>query len=218
MNRYDLGAPGEEEFEPGSHRSVLRNRRGIISPREIGALEASLLAIAQARSFHQVETDTPITVALVRTLHRSWLGSLYAFAGSIRQVDLAKGNVRFAPAAYLEGSLRELDQVLLRYTPCEGMACEQLIPAIARVHAELVLVHPFREGNGRMARWIADLMALQAGFPALDWGFERDTEARREKYFAALRRGFAMDFSALEGLVEEALENAVRLVEDPRAE
>ena len=218
MSRYDLGAPGEEEFEPGSDRRVLRNKLGLTSPHDANYMEAALLAVAQGRSYLQIETDTGITVDLVRDLHRSWLGPLYEFAGEIRTVDLVKNNVRFAPAAYLEGSVRELDQVLAAHTPCEGMVLDRLVAAIARVHAELVLVHPFREGNGRLSRWVADLMALQAGYPPLEWGFDWDPVRRREWYFAALRRGFAMDFSPLEALVEKAVETAVRSAEDPYAE
>lgn len=181
-------------------------------------MEAALLAVAQGRSYLQIETETRMTVDLVRELHRSWLGTLYDIAGKIRTIDLAKDNVRFAPAAYLEGSLRELDQVLAAHTPCEGMSLDRLVTAIARVHAELVLVHPFREGNGRLSRWVADLMALQAGYPPLEWGFDWDLVRRRELYFAALRRGFAMDFNPLEALVKQALETAVRLAEDPYVE
>lgn len=218
MSRYDLGAPGEEEFEPGSNGRVLRNKLGLTSPHEVNYMEAALLAVAQGRSYLQIETETRMTVDLVRELHRSWLGTLYDIAGKIRTIDLAKDNVRFAPAAYLEGSLRELDQVLAAHTPCEGMSLDRLVTAIARVHAELVLVHPFREGNGRLSRWVADLMALQAGYPPLEWGFDWDLVRRRELYFAALRRGFAMDFNPLEALVKQALETAVRLAEDPYVE
>ena len=35
--------------------------------------------------------------------------------------------------------------------------------SIAMVHTELLLIHPFRDGNGRLARWLADIMAAQAG-------------------------------------------------------
>ena len=33
--------------------------------------------------------------------------------------------------------------------------------AVAIEHAELLLIHPFRDGNGRVARWLADVMAVQ---------------------------------------------------------
>ena len=218
VGRYERGAPGEEEFEPDSNRKVLRNSLGLTSPRDVDSMEAALLAVAQARSYVQIETDTRITVDLIRSLHRSWLGSLYEFAGEIRTVDLAKDTVRFAPVAYMAGSLLGLDATFARYTPCDGMDLDRLVDAIARVHAELVLVHPFREGNGRLSRWVADLMALQAGFPPLEWGFDWNPVERRVRYFAALRRGFAMEFSPLESLVREALENAARSAEGPTDE
>ncbi len=36
---------------------------------------------------------------------------------------------------------------------------------MAVTHTELILVHPFREGNGRLTRLLNTLMALQAGLP-----------------------------------------------------
>jgi cell filamentation protein len=218
VSRYDVGAPGEDEFQPGSDRKVLRNWFGFTSLHDVNYMEAALFAVAQGRSYGQIETNTPFTVSLIRELHRSWLGPLYTFAGEIRTIDLAKGTVHFAPVAYMATSLKELDRVLAEHTPCEGMGLDRIITAIASVHTELVLVHPFREGNGRLSRWVADLMALQAGFPPLEWGFDWEPEARRERYFTALRRGFAMEFSPLEALVREALESALRLAEDPHAE
>jgi len=89
------------------------------------------------------------------------------------------------------------------------MSIDRVAQAIARVHTELVLAHPFREGNGRMARWIADLMSLQANFPPLDWAFDTGGDESRDRYFAALRRGFAMEFGPLESLVREALERSL---------
>jgi cell filamentation protein len=70
------------------------------------------------------------------------------------------------------------------------------------------LVHPFREGNGRLGRWLADLMSLQAAWPPIEWGFDVDTDRRRDEYHAALKHAFAKRFSALEELVRAGLELA----------
>jgi len=218
VSRYDVGKPGDEQFEPDSDGQVLRNKLGIIDPDEISHRESALLAVAQARSLGQIESDTKFTVTLIRKLHRSWLGLLYEFAGNIRTINLAKDSVAFAPIAFMEGTLLELDKVLAEETPCDGMPRDRLVSAIARVHAELILAHPFREGNGRTARWIADLMALQAGYPSLEWEFDVNTNQRREAYFAALRQGFLMKFEPLEKLVDEAIEKALRLAEGPSDE
>ena len=153
VSRYIVGTPGDEEFEPGSERQVLRSKLRLTNPREIDHIEAALLTVAQARSYGHIETETPITVALIRDLHRSWLGTLYEFAGEIRSVDLIKDTLCFAPVAYIDGTLQALDRTLATHTPCSRMDLDGLVSSIAYVHAELILVHPFREANGRLSRW-----------------------------------------------------------------
>ena len=65
-------------------------------------------------------------------------------------------------SGYCRASLR-------RYTPCIAVNDIDVARALAEVHAELILVHPFRDGNVRLARLLALLMALQAGLPPLDF-------------------------------------------------
>ena len=70
----------------------------------------------------------------------------------------------FAPAAQLPKLVKSFEKNhLKKYTPCDGMDFAHLAEAIAVVHVELILIHPFREGNGRLARLLADVMAVQGG-------------------------------------------------------
>ena len=59
---------------------------------------------------------------------------------------------------------------LKKYTPCLFSSEDEISEALAVVHTELVLIHPFREGNGRLARMLSILMAYQAGLPTLEFG------------------------------------------------
>lgn len=61
----------------------------------------------------------------------------------------------------------------------------QFALALAETHAELMLIHPFRDGNGRLGRLLATLMALQAGLPVLDF---RPMQAVLAMVIAAARR------------------------------
>jgi cell filamentation protein len=54
-------------------------------------------------------------------------------------------------------------QFLSVYTPCNKMDDDQHVDALAKVHIELILIHPFREGNGRLSRLLANVMSLEAG-------------------------------------------------------
>ena len=80
--------------------------------------------------------------------------------------------------------------------------------ALAVVHAELILIHPFREGNGRCARLLAVLMGLQAGLPALDFGEVRGLEKRR--YIGAIQAGLDRNYEPMTELFERVIARTLR--------
>ena len=206
MDRYEVGST--DEFEPGSNETVLRNKLGVTDSREIGLIESKLLQEAILRSFENLESTTKLRFDTVCQWHVDWLGSLYVFAGQIRTVNVSKGGVLFAPISNLETTLEELDKCLGEYTPCNQLSQTKLVKAIAEVNCEFILAHPFREGNGRIGRWIADVMALQAGYELLNWRFDQGGQSRQQEYFSALRQSFGGNLTALEEIVESALVGA----------
>ncbi len=69
---------------------------------------------------------------------------------------------------------------------------------MAEVHAELLLIYPFRDGNGRLVRLLADVMALQAGWRLPDYRFRgRGSERERAVYFAAVKQGYLTRYDDL---------------------
>lgn len=163
--RYTTPQGPETEYEPGSRGYVLRNRRGIRSKREMDHTEIEALERVQKTYLDRIGPDTPITAELICRMHRDWLGDIYEWAGRYRTVDVAKAGFSWPRAFRVEQNMRVVEtEVLARKTPCRPGSLDRVALDMAEVHAELLLVHPFREGNGRLARWIADLMALQAGF------------------------------------------------------
>jgi cell filamentation protein len=101
---------------------------------------------------------------------------------------------------------------LRRYTPCHAGSPDDLATALAIVHVELVLIHPFREGNGRLARVLATLMALQAGWPLLDFSSIRGRT--RAAYFAAVRAGMKRDYVPMRRIFEQVLKTTMRASSD----
>jgi cell filamentation protein len=160
----------EAEYEPGSRGRVLRNKLGIVRLREMQRAESEALLAAQEWALTRFSAEHRFTAADIRALHSHWLEGIYAWAGQYRRVNLAKGELMFAAAAQVPRLMEELERTeLARHTPCSGMELDRLTAALARTHGELVIIHPFREGNGRCARLLALLMALQGGLPPLDF-------------------------------------------------
>lgn len=82
------------------------------------------------------------------------------------------------------------------------MPKEAVIRYLAKSHVEFILIHPFREGNGRVSRLLLNVMALQAGFQPLDYQL---WEENKEFYFRAIQAGVSGDYQHVERLVRDAL-------------
>ena len=201
-NRYEaMGL--EDEFEPGSGGRVLRNRAGIQSPEEMDALELRLLGELYEDVLIRNFPDREITAADLKHWHRTWLGNVYPWAGEERSVNLSKDGFQFATARLIPELLRRFErQCLSRWTPGRESTFDELVEAIAITHVELILIHPFRDGNGRLARLLADVMAVQGGQDLLDY---TGWEEHKAEYVAAIHAGVAGDYAPMTKMVTDAM-------------
>jgi cell filamentation protein len=206
--QYEPPTGVEAEWEQGSGRRVLRNLVGIRRKREMDRAEYEALLRVQEHYLRRIGPGTRFTAALLREMHRDWLGALYEWAGRYRTLELSKGEFHWPPAFLVAENMIKLEQGLLRaHTPCRPGKVSDIARRIAEVHAELLLVHPFREGNGRLARWLADLMALQANLPAPDYRLDgRGSRRQRLRYLETVQRGYLQDYGALTDFFCEALD------------
>lgn len=97
--------------------------------------------------------------------------------------------------------------MLRRCTPCNFADRAAVIRALAETHVELVLIHPFRDGNGRLVRVLSTLMALQAGLPLLD--FSMIAGDKKKEYFAAVQAGLDKNYVPMERLFAEIIERSL---------
>src|SRR5689334_19367451 len=106
-NRYDTSHLPEDQYEPGSNGTVLRNKRGIIDPEELGEREADALWRAQRKLFGQVSAEQSFTAQDICNFHRLWLNGIYPWAGQLRAVNISKGGFDFAQARFLPALMEE---------------------------------------------------------------------------------------------------------------
>lgn len=203
MSRRYQASGAEGEFEPGSNGLVLRNRVGVQSPDDMDELELRLLKDLYEHVLLHHFPDRALTVADLKAWHRLWLGNVYPWAGQERSVNLGKGGFQFATAGLLPGLLQAFERdVLARWTPCGHLAPDEVVHAIAATHVELILIHPFREGNGRLARLLADVMAVQAGCEPLDYS---RWEQQKAAYIGAIHAGVGGDYRPMGQFVAQAM-------------
>ena len=198
---------------PGSKGKVLRNLLDITAKKEIDRIETELLFETTDQLLDEFDNTRQFFANDILEMHRRWLGSVYEWAGKYRQVKMSKGNFMFAAPVFIPHLMENFEKELLtQYTPCLFKSSQEIAFALAIVHTELILIHPFREGNGRIARLLATLMALQAGLPLLDFsGFDKK---RQEEYFAAIQQGLDRNYKPMTNIFSDIIARSMQEYEE----
>jgi len=213
-SRYDVSGLIEAQYQPGSRGRVLRNLLGITSKREMDEAEAREQRRALEEILSVYTSDHRFMAADICRMHKIWLRGIYEWAGRYRQVNLSKGAFPFAMAGRIPDLMEGFEKgALQQFTPCLFATQAEVVHALAVVHTELVLIHPFREGNGRLARMLTIVMAAQAGLPPLDFGHLKGR--KKQEYFRAVQAGMDYDYAPMEEILTGVIESTLRRRSQP---
>ena len=108
-------------------------------------------------------------------IHKYIYQDLYEFAGTIRNEDISKGQTFFASVPYIEPNAKKLFSQLRSENYLVGTTIDDFSEKAAYYMAELNIIHPFREGNGRAIREFIRCLAWKCGF-ALNWNAVTNSE------------------------------------------
>ncbi len=162
--RYKTSGMIEDSYEPGSRGRVLQNKLGVTSKRTMDEIEAREQFRALNEFLETYEREHRFTAADLCRMHEAWLGGVYAWAGKYRQVNISKGDFTFAMARQVPALMEKFEQGPLReFTPCLFSDREEIVHALAVVHAELVsFIHSGKATAGSLECW------------RCSWGYRRD--------------------------------------------
>jgi len=204
MNRYEVDS-SETQFQSGSNGLVMLNHLALTSSEELDDVEAILLTKLYEKVFTSEDAVlNTFSFHHISDWHRQWLGNVYEWAGKIRSVDMSKGGFRFTPPQQIERNLAIFErEYLSRVHLIPSMEKEDLVSYLARSHIEFILVHPFREGNGRISRLLLDFMSNKAGVGLLDYSL---WDEHKTFYIRSIQAGLSEDYQHMERLVRDVLD------------
>jgi len=169
---------------------ILENKRNITDQIELVRAEERISKQKAKRLFdsgdiHKAEIGTFTGLSFI---HAYLFEDMYHFAGKIREVNIAKGNFRFAPLMYLDAALKHIDAMP-----------QSTFDEIIEKYVEMNIAHPFREGNGRATRIWLDLMLKKEIQQVVDWN-----RVDKEEYLSAMERSPVKDLD-IKALLKQAL-------------
>ena len=166
-SRYDVYTTVQSIYcYPDSN--VLKNKLNIRDVRELKDVEEKFVAIKQL-----VLLQKPIpgrfTINHLLRIHRFLFEDVYPFAGHIRREQISKGETLFFPPDLIKRELRRVFGEIHETGMLQEKKPQSQIQHLSHVMAELNIIHPFREGNGRGIREFIRCMAQVYGL-TLNWG------------------------------------------------
>ncbi|MDD2960340.1 MAG: Fic family protein [Lachnospiraceae bacterium] len=153
---------------------TLKNKLGITDSSELARAEERISKKKALQMFEKGYLDTlnAGTFKALSEIHKYLFEDIYEFAGQIRDVNIAKGNFRFAPVMYLKVSLENIEKMP-----------QNTFDEIVEKYVEMNIAHPYREGNGRSTRIWLDLILKKELNRVVDWSL-----VDKDDYLLAMER------------------------------
>jgi Fic-DOC domain mobile mystery protein B len=186
------GPPASTPLDPDEAEGLVPSH--ITTQGELNAWEQLNIARADtwAMSSRRRRATTVLTSDFAAELHRRMFDETWGWAGTYRRTGKNIG----VPATQIRIALRER---LADAAVWKAAHVYEVDEIAARLHHQLVLVHPWPNGNGRWSRLMADALLHAERRPRFSWGsgdLSRAPDAR-EHYLAALRAADQGDFAPL---------------------
>ena len=154
------------------------------------------------------DTSSPITAADVRQLHKLVLDGLHDEAGAYRSVPVEISGSKHLPPgpeavpSEMEGFGRWLSYVSVPDNDAFATVSGLIVAAVA--HTWFVTIHPFIDGNGRVARLLLNLILMRYGYP-----IAIITKDDRDRYYDALEGSHTSDLTQFVNLLSECIEESL---------
>jgi cell filamentation protein len=199
-----MDTSGNKYHIPENEAEILPNLLGLTRTEEIADAEFRGFYLAQEVALSSLKESTIIDIQYIYKLHKLALEDVYSFAGKLRTVNISKAGFLFPSAQFLPTIMQEFQNEILSNLPKSYSSHEKLINDIAIVHGELLFIHPFREGNGRLARIIANVMLKKQGEENLEFSeFDIDGD-RFEDYVYAVQQVAHKNYMPMKEIIKIA--------------
>lgn len=133
-------------------------------------IEVAGLKVAYDYAFDQASSSEPLSVYDAKTFNEKLFSMTPhpEYGGRFRESNTLVMGAKFETADYKSipaeflAARKDLDAILAK---APSMTASEYIEATVKFHHRLTVLHPFRDGNGRSARGLANMLFMRRGLP-----------------------------------------------------
>lgn len=176
--------------------NVLINKFNIRDEKTLYEAESEITTVALKKISFSLP---PYDLECLKNIHFILFSSIYAWAGEIRTIDISKQETRFCTYSRIEAEANTIFNSLRNNDFYINDSYKDFVSNIAELYADLNMIHPFRDGNGRTQRILFEHIVLNYEY-IIDWSVVSTNE-----WMLANIRGVGCDFSLLTKIFHLAL-------------
>lgn len=177
--------------------NVLKNKLGICDSELLEEKERKIAGLRYIELFQNIPKGEMNFNYLLK-IHKFLFQDIYTWAGKIRTVDIAKGNM-FCNSRFIYSNATEIFNNLKKEHFLQDLSAKELSVKMAYYFSEINALHPFREGNGRTQRAYFSILAQRLGY-YLDF-----SEISQDDMIKASSQSFLKNYDQINSIFEKAL-------------
>ncbi len=203
-------------YPPSNHiyyenSDVAINKLNIKDLKIITEIEKELVIKAYETLHKELDENTIFDEEYLCITHEIIFASLYEWGGKYRSVNISKGDSMFCPYINLESFSKDIfnklqnDNYLKNY---EDIALkDEFVKKLSYYMCELIVLHPFSEGNGRGIRLFFDIIVTFNGYKYIDY----KSTLENDDYISASIDCMETDCNRMEKIIENGLNKVTSL-------
>lgn len=157
---------------------VLKNKLGIQNVADLKEAERDL-TFSRIEELKRTPMKGSFDFKHLQKIHGYIFQDVYDWAGKVRTVEIAKGNM-FCSTRFIDSYQQDVFDQLRKDDFLKDMSREQFSKKAAFYLGEINMLHPFREGNGRTQREFMLELSREAG-----WDLDLSKVSRQEMIYAS---------------------------------
>lgn len=194
MDKYNVN---NDDYYCYPNSNILRNKLNI---RDEELLEQAERDITEISINYIHYSEPPYNLWYIQNIHKTLFSELYDWAGEIRTIDISKGTTRFCNVNRIIPETEKIFKKLEDDAYLKTYPRSDLITKLAEYYGDFNMIHPFREGNGRVQRLFFEHIALYNGYN-LNWA---EVKSKEEWTIANIETVF-LENEKLESIFDDIL-------------